>query len=76
LAVCAGLEHHDDIAVANLGEFVTLSGGAPDVVPQGFPLLLLVTLQIPGITGMHICAVKVASKDLHEILPTIDQVSG
>jgi hypothetical protein len=48
----------------------------PDVVLQGFALLLWATLQIPGVTLPHICALKVASEDLLKILPTIDRVSG
>jgi hypothetical protein len=34
------------------------------------------TLQISGIVGPHICALKVTGEDLLEILPTIDLVSG
>jgi hypothetical protein len=37
---------------------------------------MLATLQIPGVVEPHICAMKVASEDLLEILPTIDRVSG
>jgi hypothetical protein len=33
--VCAGLEHRDDIGIADLGEFMTFLGDAPDVIPQG-----------------------------------------
>jgi hypothetical protein len=50
---------------------VTLLGEALDVIPQGFPLLLLATLQIPGIAGPHVYSLKVFG----EILPTIDCVS-
>jgi hypothetical protein len=39
LAVCARPERRDDVDVTDLGEFVTLSGETPDVIPQGFPLL-------------------------------------
>jgi hypothetical protein len=54
---------------------VTLSGEAPVVILQGFPLLFSATLQILGIVGLHICALKVAGADLLEILPAIDRVS-
>jgi hypothetical protein len=74
--VRVGLERRDDIYVIDLGEFMTLLGEALDVIPQGFPLLLPVTLQIPGIARPNVCARKVASEDLLKILPTIDRVSG
>jgi hypothetical protein len=37
---------------------------------------LSATLQIRGIAGSHVCALKVAGKDLLEILATIDRVFG
>jgi hypothetical protein len=46
-----------------------------DVVPQVFTLLLSATLQIPRITGPHVCAMKIAGNDILETFPTIDQVS-
>jgi hypothetical protein len=55
---------------------MTLSREAPDIILQGFPLLLPATLQIPRIVRPHICALKVTSEDLLKILPMIDQVSG
>jgi hypothetical protein len=73
--VSARPEHRNDISVADLGEFVTLSGETRDVVPQGFAMLLSATLQIPRIAEPHVCALKVAGKDILEIFPTINQVS-
>jgi hypothetical protein len=74
--VCAGPERQDDVSVTELGEFVTLLGETPDVLLQGFPWLLLTTLQISVIAGPHVCALEVAGENLLEILPTIDRVSG
>jgi hypothetical protein len=74
-AVCAGLEHRNDVGIVDLWEFMTLLGETPDVVPLGFNLLPLATLQIPRILGPHVCALKVAGKDILEIFPTIDRVS-
>jgi hypothetical protein len=51
---------------------MTLLGEALVVIPQGFPLLLLATLQILGIAWVHVCALKVAGEDLPKILPIID----
>jgi hypothetical protein len=42
----------------------------------GILLLLPTTLQIPGIVGPHIYALKATSQGLLEILPIIDLVSG
>jgi hypothetical protein len=47
----------------------------PNVVSEGFTLLLPVTLQIPGVARPHIRALKVVGEDLLEILPAINQVS-
>jgi hypothetical protein len=55
---------------------MTLLGETSDVVPLGFTLLLLRTLEILGVTRLHVRALKVAGEDLLEILPTIDRVSG
>jgi hypothetical protein len=74
--VHAGPERRDDVGIADLGEFMALSRETPDVVPLGFPFLLLATLQIPGITRPHVCALEVSGKDLLEILTAIDQVPG
>jgi hypothetical protein len=46
LAVYAGPKHRYDVDVIDLGEFMTLAGETPDVVPHEFPLLLPTTLQI------------------------------
>jgi hypothetical protein len=74
--VHVGPERRDDVGIADLGEFMALSRETPDVVPLGFPFLLLATLQIPGITRPHVCALEVSGKDLLEILTAIDQVPG
>jgi hypothetical protein len=56
------------VGVAELGVFITLLGETPDVILQGFPLLLPTTLQMPGIAGPHVRALEVADKDLLELL--------
>jgi hypothetical protein len=76
LAVHAGLEYRDDVGVTNLGELMALLGGTPDVIPQGFTLLLPATLQIPRVAGPHVGALEVSGEDLLKILPAIDRVSG
>jgi hypothetical protein len=72
LIVCVRPECRNDVDVADLGELMALLGETLDVILQGFTLLLLATLQIPGVAGLHVCALKVVGEDLLEILPTID----
>jgi hypothetical protein len=62
----------DDVGAADLWELMAFSGEAPNVIPQGIALLLLATLQIPGVAGLHICALKVAGEDLLEIFLAIN----
>jgi hypothetical protein len=69
-------ECRDYIGVADHRELVALLGETSILVPQGFALHLPATLYIPGVTRPHIRALKVAGKDLLEIFPTIDRVSG
>jgi hypothetical protein len=64
LVARAGPERRDDIGIANLGELVPLSGETPDVISQGFTLLLPATLQIPRVSQPHVCALKVAGEDI------------
>jgi hypothetical protein len=67
-AVQAGPDSRDDIDIANLGKFMALSRERSDVVPQGFPLLLLATLQILGIAESYVRALEVFGKAFLEIL--------
>jgi hypothetical protein len=69
-------ERQDDVSVTDLGELMTFLGETPDVIPQGFTLLLLAILQVPRVARPYVCALKVASDYLLEILPVVDRVSG
>jgi hypothetical protein len=53
---------------------MTLPGGSSDVILEGFTRLLSTTLQVPGVTELHIRALEVAGENFLEILPTIDRV--
>jgi hypothetical protein len=55
---------------------MALSGETPNVILEGFTLLLPATLQILRIARPHVCAIKVADEDLLDILPGVDRVSG
>jgi hypothetical protein len=74
LVICVRPECRNDASVVDHREFMTLLGETPNVVPQGFALLLSATLQISRIAGLHVCALKIAGKDIIEIFPTIDRV--
>jgi hypothetical protein len=52
--VHAGPECRDEVGVTNLGELVPLSEETLDVIPQGFALLLLTTLQILRVARCNI----------------------
>jgi hypothetical protein len=75
LAVHTRLEHQDDVDIADLGELMTLSGEAPDVILQGFFLLMSATHQIPRVAKPHVGASEVSGEDLLEILTIIERVS-
>jgi hypothetical protein len=72
LAVRAGPKCRDDIGVIDLRELMAFLGETPDLIQQGFTLLLLAALQIPRVAHPYVCALKVAVEDLLEILPTVD----
>jgi hypothetical protein len=75
-ATCrAILECRDDVGVGHNRKLVALLLETLDVISEGFTLLLPTFLQIPGVAWMHVCALKVASEELLEILPAIDDVS-
>jgi hypothetical protein len=74
-AANAGLECQDDVDVADLREFMALLRESPDVIPYELARLLLATLHIPEVAWPHVCALKVASEDLLEILPAVNRVS-
>jgi hypothetical protein len=65
-------EHRYNVGVTDLLEFMAFLGKMPDVIPQGLPMLLLTTLQIPWVAGLHICALEIAGKDILEILLAIN----
>jgi hypothetical protein len=73
--VHVGPEHQEDVDITDPGELMALLGEAPDVIPQGFALLLSATVQIPRIVGPHVRALEVSSEDLLEILSSINRAS-
>jgi hypothetical protein len=67
-------EHADNVCIDDVGERVALPGELADVVLQGLTGLLLVALEVPGVSGAHICPVEVPEEDLLELRPTTDAV--
>jgi hypothetical protein len=45
-----------------------------DVVLYGLARLLLVALAVPGVSGAHVCPLKVLNEDLLELRPTPNAV--
>jgi hypothetical protein len=74
--VHAGPKCQDEVSVTDLGELMALMVKLLNVILEGLALLLLTTLQIPGVAWSYIRALKVASENLPEILLTINRVPG
>jgi hypothetical protein len=74
--VHAGPKCRDEVSVPDLGELMALMVKLLNVILEGLALLLLTTLQIPGVAWSYIRALKVASENLPEILLTINRVPG
>jgi hypothetical protein len=62
-------ERADDIRVGDVGQLGALLRKPPDVVPQGFPWLLAVASEIPGVPRAHVRALEVSSKGFDQIVP-------
>jgi hypothetical protein len=65
----AGEERADDIRVSDVGRLDALFREPSDVVPQGFPWLLAVASEIPGVPRAHVCALEVSGEGLDQIVP-------
>jgi hypothetical protein len=55
---------------------VAFPGGPLNVILKGLTLLMLATLQIPGVAQPYVSALEVAGEDLLEIFLAIDHISG
>jgi hypothetical protein len=72
---CAGPECRDDVSIIDLGELVAFLGEPSNVILEGFTRFLPATLQILGVSRLHICALEVAAEDPLEILLAINCAS-
>jgi hypothetical protein len=45
---------------------------SPDILLQGFPWLLVVASEIPGVPRAHVCALEVSSEGFDQIIPVGD----
>jgi hypothetical protein len=68
----AGEERADDIRVGDVGKLGALLQKSPDILPQGFPWLLVAASEIPGVPRAHICALEVSSEGFDQIVPVGD----
>jgi hypothetical protein len=73
---CAEPKCRDDVGIVDLGELVALLGEPPNVILKGLARLMSTTLHIPRVAWPRVCALEVASEDLLEIVPAINQISG
>jgi hypothetical protein len=71
----AGIEHRDDIGVGHPWGLTTFLRETPNVISEGFDGLFPATLPIPGVAGLHKCALEVASESFLEVLPVVNDVS-
>jgi hypothetical protein len=68
----AGEERADDIRVGDVGQLGALLRKSSDVVPQGFPWLLAVASEIPGVPRAHVYALEVSSEGFDQTVPVGD----
>lgn len=62
--------HH--VGVGGVGEFVSLLGEPPNVIPEAFPILLGAPLKVPGALGALVGALEVLDEGLPEVDPVVD----
>jgi hypothetical protein len=65
----AGEERADDIRVGDVGKLGALLRKSPDILPQGFPWLLAVASEIPGVPRAHVRALEVSSEGFDQVVP-------
>jgi hypothetical protein len=68
----AGEERPDDIRVGDIGQLGALLQKPPDVLSQGFPWLLAVALEVPGVPRAHVRALEVSIESLDQVVPVGD----
>jgi len=73
LAGGASNECPNNIRVSYVGELGALLGETPDEVSKGLARLLATAREIPGVTGVYVCALEVPNKDLNQVCPIMDQ---
>jgi hypothetical protein len=55
-----------------VGQLGALLRESPDVIPQGFSLLLAAASEIPGVPRVHECALEVAGEGFDQVVPVGD----
>ena len=74
LAGCPKEECADDVHVDDIRERVALLGEPADVIPQGLAGLLLVALEVSGVSRVDICPLETFNKDPLEVRLVMDAV--
>ena len=68
-------ECSDDICIDDIREGVASLGEPADVIPQGLARLLLVALEVPGVTRADIRLLEVPDEEPLEVRPVVDVVA-
>ena len=74
LAVCPEEEYVDDVCVDDIREGVASLGEPMDVILQGLAGLLLIALEVPGVSRTDIRPMENPNKNPLEIRPVTDTV--
>ena len=62
----------DDLRVADARQLGALLGEASDEVSERLIQPLATTLEVPGVLGVHVCALEIPDKDLYQVRPVVD----
>ena len=74
LVVCPGEECADDVCVDDIKEGVASLGEPADVIPQGLVMLLLIALEVPGVTRADVRPLEIPNEDPLEVCLVTDAV--
>ena len=62
----------DNFRVADTGQLGALLGEASDEVSERLVQPLAITLEVPGVPGVHVRALEIPDEDLYQVTPVVD----
>ena len=74
LTVRPGEERADDVCVDDIRERVASLGEPTDVIPQGLTGILLIALEVSGVSRADIRPLEISDEDPLEVRPVVDAV--